>query len=338
MQKKIIALAVAGLVSGAAFAQSNVTIYGVMDLGVYGWSGNDQSATGVQSNGLSTSRLGFKGSEDLGNGLKAVFNLESAIDPDNKKGWASDRQANVGLSGGFGTVLIGIQGSLSDKWHGDVSETMGNISSRNLTSVVGNFSNEKADGVAYYSPIFSGLQLGLLYGTKEDTDTDTTSRSYYYQLGANYANGPFAAAMTYAQLKEGSFGDASRDWTLGATYDFKVVKLYAAYELSQNVGVNRKDDNALYTLGARVPVSSAGTVSASYSRNNNDARDTDNSAWQLGYDHALSKRTTWYAAYMRISNDDNGTVRPNGRYDGAVGFTGTGENYHGFTVGLRHLF
>jgi predicted porin len=170
MQKKIIALAVAGLVSGAAFAQSNVTIYGIMDVGVYGFSGNDESSTGIQSSGLSTSRLGFKGEEALGNGLKAVFNLETGIDPDNKGNWSSDRQANVGLSGNFGTILLGIQPSLSDNWHGGVSEPMGNISSRNIIpGVVGGFSNEKADAAAYYSPVFSGLQLGLLYGTKNDT-------------------------------------------------------------------------------------------------------------------------------------------------------------------------
>lgn len=339
MQKKIIALAVAGLVSGAAFAQSNVTIYGIMDVGVYGWSGNDESATGVVSSGLSTSRLGFKGEEALGNGLKAIFNLETGIDPDNKGNWSSDRQANVGLTGGFGTVLVGIQGSLSDNWHGGVSETMGNISSRNLMpAVVGRFSNEKADGVAYYSPVFSGLQLGALYGTKQDVDTDTTSRSAYVQLGAKYANGPFAAALTYARLNEGTADSALQDWTVGATYDFKVVKLYAAYELTQNYGAD-EDDNAVWTLGARVPVTKAGTIAASYSQADNDVKDTDTAAWQIGYEHALSKRTTAYASYMRLENDDAGSAKPASRFSGS-GFTTptTDESYNGVMVGIRHLF
>ena len=137
----------------------------ITDVGVYGFSGNDESATGVQSNGLSTSRIGFKGEEALGNGLKAVFNLESGIDPDTKAAWGSNRQANVGLDGKFGKILLGIQPSLSDNWHGGVSEPMGNISSRNIVGLGGRFSNEKADAVAYYSPMFSGLQLGALYGT-----------------------------------------------------------------------------------------------------------------------------------------------------------------------------
>lgn len=349
MQKKIIALAVAGLVSGAAFAQSSVTVYGLLDAGVYGWSGNDESATGVVNGGLSTSRLGFKGEEALGNGLKAIFTLETAVTTDgNSKdaGWGSNRQANVGLTGGFGTLLVGLQPSLSDNWHGGVSEPMGNISSRNLMpAVVGRFSNEKADGVAYYSPMFSGLQLGALYGTQYDNDRDGTTaddadRKAYVQVGAKYANGPFAAALTYARLNKANAESAAQDWTVGATYDFKVVKLFAAYELSQNVGAN-EDDNAVYTLGARVPVGKAGTITGSYSLADNDIKDTDTAAWQIGYEHALSKRTTAYASYMRLENDDAGGAVPNNRFSAsstAWSTPTTDESYNGVMVGIRHLF
>ena len=343
MQKKIIALAVAGLVSGAAFAQSNVTVYGLLDAGVYGWSGNDESSSGVSNGALSTSRLGFKGEEALGNGLKAVFTLETAVTTDGTSkdaGWGSNRQANVGLTGGFGTLLVGLQPSLSDNWHGGVSEPMGNVSSRNLLdNVRGRFSNEKANGFAYYSPVFSGLEFAALYGSKDDTDTDTTSRSNYVQVAAKYGNGPFAAALTYARLKQNSADSANQDWTVGATYDFKVAKLYAAYELTQNYGAN-EDDNALWTLGARVPVTKAGTVTASYSQADNDVKDTDASAWQIGYEHALSKRTTAYASYMRLVNDDAGTYKPVSRFNGTTSFTtpSTDESYNGFVVGLRHLF
>ncbi len=343
MQKKIIALAVAGLVSGAAFAQSNVTVYGILDAGVYAWSGNDGSATGVVNGGLSTSRLGFKGEEALGNGLKAIFNLETAVNTDAENGggdksWGSNRQANVGLTGGFGTVLVGLQGSLSDAWHGGVSEPMGNISSRNLMpAVVGRFSNEKADAVSYYSPVFSGLQLAALYGTRQDVDTDTTSRSNYIQVAAKYANGPFAAAATYARLKQNSADSAPQDWTVGATYDFKVAKLYAAYELSQNVNAD-EDDNAVWTLGTRIPVGKVGTIAASYSLADNDVKDTDYSAWQIGYEHALSKRTTAYASYMRLVNDDESNAKPASRFSGTGFANGTDESYNGVMVGIRHAF
>src|SRR5574343_1812592 len=103
MQKKIIALAVAALASTAAFAQTNVTIYGIADVGVAGSFGGGQGGqANVISGGLSGSRIGFKGVEDLGNGLKALFTLEYSIDMDANTGVgagtsAGARQQFVGL-------------------------------------------------------------------------------------------------------------------------------------------------------------------------------------------------------------------------------------------------
>jgi predicted porin len=124
MQKKLIALAVASLASGAAFAQTNVTMYGIADAGyVYSTgdgrrgSGNDNDFSGIQSGLLSGSRLGFRGEEALGNGLKAVFTLEYSLNIDNNSGVGNTtdgglnaRQQFVGLAGGFwGTVALGRQ-------------------------------------------------------------------------------------------------------------------------------------------------------------------------------------------------------------------------------------
>ncbi|MBP6998627.1 MAG: porin, partial [Tepidiphilus sp.] len=123
MQKKLIALAVAGLVSAPVFAQSNIQIYGVADAYMkYGdFMGDD--AMGVDSGGLAGSRIGFRGEEDLGSGLKAVFVLEQGINIDSGKstGMTGDddknnngdqtftRQAYVGLKGNFGQVALGRQ-------------------------------------------------------------------------------------------------------------------------------------------------------------------------------------------------------------------------------------
>jgi predicted porin len=120
MQKKLIALAVASLASGAAFAQTNVTMYGIADAG-YVYSQGDAAGSGtnkfsgIQSGLLSGSRLGFKGEEALGNGLKAIFTLEYSLNIDNNTGVGSGsgglnaRQQFVGLAGGFGTVALGRQ-------------------------------------------------------------------------------------------------------------------------------------------------------------------------------------------------------------------------------------
>ncbi len=133
MQKKIIALAIAGLASTAAFAQSNVTIYGIADVGVaQARSSGNLTATTVRSGGLSTSRIGFKGVEDLGNGLKALFVLEYALDVDQNTGIGGAasrattgmgaagpaRQQLVGLTGGFGTVAAGRLQTTAFDWQG----------------------------------------------------------------------------------------------------------------------------------------------------------------------------------------------------------------------------
>ena len=113
MQKKIIALALAGLASSAAFAQTNVTIYGRADMGyVYrgGEDGGVRKADGrseIASGVGSGSRIGFKGTEDLGNGLKAIFQAEFAVNMDENSGFAGTRNAYVGLNSNWGTVVAG---------------------------------------------------------------------------------------------------------------------------------------------------------------------------------------------------------------------------------------
>ncbi|WP_301102648.1 porin [Propionivibrio sp.] len=360
MQKKIIALAVAGLVSGAAFAQSNVTVYGIADAAVTNWSGANQRATAIENGGntgLYTSRLGFKGEEDLGNGLKAIFQIESGVNVDGTTTaqntvWGSARQANVGLtSAKFGTVKIGQQSTLADAWHGINTETMGNLSPNDLLGKsTGTFSNTKIQAVSYQSPNLSGFTLGAAWipvnvsatgvGV-DDTTLVTTTRNDIYQLGVNYANGPFGANATWAVRDQKFTGsENSKDLTVGVSYDFKVVKVMGGYYLSQNVGTAltstlRNQDNALWTLGVQVPVGSAGKVAVQYARKDDDAADMNANAWLLGYTHMLSKRTSLYAAYARVNNDTNSEIQPVG---GAVFTSITGKNFNGVILGASHSF
>ena len=124
MQKKLIALAVAGLASSAAFAQSNVTIYGIADIAYVHSSSGSSKTNGVDSGGWSSSRLGFKGTEDLGDGMKAVFTLEYGLSPDvnsgvgvTATGGGNARQTWVGLQNSMGTIKLGRQNSLGKPTH-----------------------------------------------------------------------------------------------------------------------------------------------------------------------------------------------------------------------------
>ena len=380
MQKKIISLAVAALASGAAFAQSNVTIYGIMDVGVSSYSadsvknydgkGNNLKSarnTGVYSDGYTSSRLGFKGEEALGNGLKAVFQLESAISQDDKDArWGSTRQAFVGLtSSSFGTVKLGTQSSLSDSWHGGAgAENMGNLSTRNIIGgVKGSFANTKQPGITYVSPSFSGLTVGAgAYFIDEGGEKSTVKyngkiknsddRQTVYQIGANYANGPITAAVTFAALDR-DFGKSSKEYTVSGGYDFGVAKLTAGYEATKDIymdgtasayeGKAGLYDFATWSLGLSVPVMANGKVHLGYSQTDNDGKKNDSEAWMLGYEHTLSKRTTVYAAYQYLDNDKRAVATPAGRYANKYGKGEFQQNvadrdFDGFSIGLRHSF
>jgi predicted porin len=175
MQKKAIALAIAGLVSGAAFAQSNVTIYGLIDLG-YTYSKSDykkfQGIDPAKHGG--GNRLGFQGEEALGNGLKAIFKLEWGFSGDigDGPGVNSRRYSYVGLAGNFGTLTLGRDDNVSNAYMG-ASAVMG----INGYEPIGNFREKIGGGVlhgvrwensiAYASPKFSGLDFRVIYSFGE---------------------------------------------------------------------------------------------------------------------------------------------------------------------------
>ena len=367
MQKKIISMAIIGLISGAAFAQSNVTIYGVADAGVGSWSAGssaNQRTTGVMTGGMTASRLGFKGEEALGNGLKAIFQFETAVSQDpadkdkdtkNQSGWGSNRQANVGLTGNFGTVKLGKQSSMSDMWHGGAGgDYFDNLAARNLFKntgegqVRGGFANRKPDSaVSYVSPTFNGFTVGGIVafddegGAKVAGDKD---RSTMYQIGANYANGPFIAAVTYAVQDSDKTDKDAKEWTIAATYDFKVVSLSASYEAVKDhqptLGVKKYEDNATWQIGLGIPVTTNGSIKVGYAETDNDVKNSDVKAYQIGYQHNFSKRTTVYANYARLANDKSANYTPHSRYQNQSAYdtTVTDKNYNGVMVGIRHRF
>ena len=331
MQKKIIALAVAGLASTGALAQSNVTVYGIVDAYVANWSGNGERVTGIQSGGLSTSRLGFKGVEDLGGGLKAVFNIESKIVPDDSTAtFKGDRQLNVGLSGGFGTVLVGTMSTLADSWMAQY-DFAGNLSARVvLADTLTNIAIAKTTAIAYVSPNFSGLTIGAanIFGEQ----ATGAARTNTFQIGANYLNGPLGATALYTKASEADVNGAdASEYDLGASYNFGVAKVMGVYERSKNTGLSTVA-NKFWTLGVVVPVG-MGAVHFGYGKRANDADETDTSVTTLAYSYGFSKRTTGYVGYARLGNDDLAAAEPHANFTAQ-----TGESFNGLVLGLRHSF
>lgn len=370
MQKKLIALAVAALASGAAFAQSNVTVYGLVDVGFS--HRNDHINSGVGSknsidDGLATgSRLGFKGTEDLGNGLKALFTLETGFAADTgnlrQNNRLFGRQAFLGLTGNFGTAIAGRLYaphysfvSAIDPFKGGTVGRYRNVYAAGLEVGGENlFDPTRVDNtIAYVSPSFSGFNVTAAYSTNAigQEGTENAHDNTVIALLPRYTNGPLDVGVSYHRIKDdddgagvlGTIKPKITNLTVGGTYDFKVVKLHAIYDKNKlSVSNAGWDDITLksWLLGASVPFGKH-AVQFSYTQSKLDDQ-TNASAgkskqWALGYTYALSARTGFYAAYADISNDDgaNQVNRTASVGDSSNGGTGYQS---GFQFGLKHSF
>ncbi len=348
MQKKLIALAVAGLVSAPVFAQSNVTIYGLVDMGVsYRGDNIDNdvgSKTAIDSGMASGSRLGFRGVEDLGNGLKAGFVLEQGINVDRgtsaQGGRSYGRQSYLSLGGGFGTVILGRINSPQKNLQ-DAFDPFGGGTVGQMTNIYTQTSARFDNTAAYVTPNFGGLTVTAAYSTQVvgQENPDNTGDLRGWAIMPRYTNGPLDVGLNYHRVKlHGVSGaEANKVWDLAAAYDFGAVKLAAMFGQNKDNGL--WDKATFWMVGATVPVGAAGKVLVSYNRAkaedvgvaNDDAR---SSQWALGYTHALSKRTDVYAAYADINNKDEDVIVATSA-DGS----NAGEGYQrGFNLGIRHRF
>ncbi|WP_443115717.1 porin [Herbaspirillum seropedicae] len=222
MKKSLLALAVLGAFAGAAQAQSSVTIYGIVDTGIaysskVGYTdANGNAATGskfgINSGVIQGSRIGFKGVEDLGGGLSAVFNLETGFTNDDGGLQGADavtssnlfrRKSVVGLAGGFGTVLLGRQTDFADtiSAYTAVADFGGVVanSGSTLNRLQGTRTN---NSISYTTANLSGFTGNLIYGFGEQAGKTTAGQAY--GIGGKYDNGPLGLGINYYQSKAGS--------------------------------------------------------------------------------------------------------------------------------------
>jgi len=369
MQKKVIALALASLVSGAAFAQSNVTIYGTVDMGyLYRSGGNGAVAkNGGQSDFQSNSaqsNIGFKGVEDLGNGLKALFDIQYRISPDANAGLSTAGHQYVGLTGGFGTAVAGYLDGIRYGIYGKYNP-FGNYSVGNFTSMTTQYDRAQ-NAIAYISPSFSGFTLILAHATNTQGAEGSmnglhvppkaakANRGDDRLFSANliYANGPLSVDLDYETTTAVGY-DNSRLYvaTAGVSYDFGVVKVSGLYDVIKGdpnsliggnttidlggVGAGNEYNRRNWFIGATVPVGAKTKILASYGQvKDKTLSDADAKKYALGVRYALSKRTELYADIAHISNDKNAafTINPMGNS------AGTGAGVTGVDFGIKHSF
>ena len=344
MKKSLIALAVLAA-SGAAMAQSSVTLYGVLDTGLT-YSKGEESVYGMTHvGGNVNSRLGFRGVEDLGNGLKATFNLEAGMGVDDgnnymdkdSNGMAFRRTSTVGLAGNFGEVRLGrmlTSSYLAVSRYDAFGDTgIGASLAWNIPQT--GYAPRTENAISYTSPNFSGFKIGAEYGFGEK---QKARDSRYFGMGATYDNGPLSLGLGYDRLNSNTMDGllAASDLKtvhLGGAYNFGVAKLLAFYKQSK---VSNAPKFKTFGLGVSAPVGAAGEVRASY--NNYKISDDNGKANQLslGYVHNLSKRTALYGTYAYIKNKDGLAFQLNGAMAGAG--LKDGEKQHGLQLGVRHAF
>lgn len=349
-----IAIASFGLFATTAFAQSRVTLYGVADVGIEYLSNVPSASSGgssqvrMSSGNMSTSRWGMRGVEDLGGGLKAIFELESGIAFDTGAQSNStrlfDRGAFVGLSSKYGQLTLGRQTTpLHDT--AILFDPMGYAPRYSLFMSDDTLAG-RADNAIKYRGKFSGLTVGALYsfgrtGGGEVPGNYKVDRNM--GLSLTYATGPLAVGAAYDEFQGTSVASADRKdrrAVVGASYAFGPATAFIGYRwYNGNVGTLPTDRSNLYWGGLRYAVSPALTLTGAVYYTDSRNSDADPFMFVASADYAFSKRTDVYMNIGYALNRGNSQLGINGFNSlASPNNVVPGKDQTGVVVGVRHRF
>jgi predicted porin len=354
MKKSLIALAVMAA-AGAASAQSSVTLFGIVDATLTIGRGSVSDKTQITDSGYNSSRLGFRGTEDLGGGMSASFWLEAGLNNDNgtgdptntnnqatgtvaggagTQGLTFNRRSTVSLAGGWGEARIG-RDYVPAFWNLTVFDPFGtNGVGTTATLGLGHATAVRAsNSIGYFLPpnlggFYGQAQYYLGENAENGAATEDDGRGYGLRLG--YGAGPFNVALGYGKTEYNVLGLNAdvQALNLGGQWDFGMAKLMGQFVKDEVAGIDAKG----WLIGALVPVG-AGEIRAAYSTYRVDAGTEPRvRKLALGYVHNLSKRTALYATYARVRNSGGAAV--------ALGGAATlaNDSSSGFDLGIRHSF
>ncbi len=357
MKKTLLAMAVLAA-SGAAFAQSSVTLFGVVDGTLAFGKGSVSNLTQLTNSGYNSSRLGFRGVEDLGGGLNASFHLEAGVNNDNGTGAATstnnqavgafdaatganspvragtqgltfNRRSTVSLGGGFGEIRLG-RDYTPQFWNHTVYDAFGTNgvgTSQLLNSSLGGPTAVRAsNSIGYFLPgNLGGFNGQVQYAMGENASTGAKNGNGF-GLRFGYGAGPIAANLAYSRTTYAAGNITTTN--AGASYDFGVAKISGLYDQDKNGATTGKG----FMVGLNAPVG-AGEIRGSYGTYKTDAAGTPKTnKFALGYVHNLSKRTAAYATLARVSNSGGAKQALNGSSTAANGSS------TGYDFGIRHSF
>ena len=343
MKKNLLALAALTFAAAASAQSSNVTLFGVVDASVAHISSSGKSVSGMASGGNARSRLGFRGVEDLGGGLKAGFWLEGSlgVDDGTSAGFKFDRRSTVSLMGNFGEVRLGRDKTPSyqnlENFHAFGDAGMGAVNAHNLISgsaagtAEGSNPKRYSNTISYLLPKLGGVYGQISHSFGEQAGNSSLQSATGVRLG--YANGPLDVAGAYGIVRGGTAatGVDYKTMNLGASYKFGALTPMVL--VASDRGNNKRVD--MYSVGVKVPVG-AGELRAAYSWfKDKKVNDADSQRLALGYGYKLSKRTELYATVARISNDDKAARKLGSSLSPTPNM---GKSMTGYEIGMRHNF
>ena len=348
MKKTLLSLAILGAFAGTAAAQTSVTLYGIADVGI-GVADTDapgsDSAVNVFSGVQSSSRFGVRGTEDLGGGLKATFNIEAGVNWDTGAAASTSqfwgRRAVVGLAGSFGEVRLGRDYTPGYSAIG-TTDVMGLGLFGNWLSFGGNGGiTSRASNGLHYTGSFGGLTVRAMYATGEADGVSAPKGSGdMYGLSGVYAAGPLTV-QAYYQSREfnngvGGTADAA-EYGAGAQYRFGTVRVALNYGMADtDIPGGGSIEHEAINLGLGVKLG-AGEVLFNYVQQEVDtAGSPEAKSFGIAYVHPLSKRTNLYATYGQMDNKNGGDFALRSAGFGVGGSANADPK--AFAVGVRHRF
>lgn len=346
-------LAVCG--TSAAMAQSSVNVYGRVNTTIESQKLGNASATGMVTN---SSYIGFRGTEDLGNGLKAGFVLEANFNSDNGAGadngnFNFKRNSEINLSGNFGMLRLGSFDAYSYSVTADFI-SMHNHDTGTSADALYTYAAGRGNTIAYRTPDIAGLTAEVQYRfgekakVKNDAPIDAWEDKGGWDLGVNYANGPLGLGFGYTQQKLNVLPGVAtesdekvRQFALRASYAIGDLTLGAYYQKAKSdVGADTAKRDAyrlaaMYTIGASELHANVGRATAVKL---NGAKDSDSATqWTLAYNYNLSKRTKVYALYTNINNTASADISSPDSFK-LNNTSATDDKFRSIGVGIRHLF
>lgn len=336
--KKILAIAIASAFAAPAFAAtSNVDVYGTFSMSVDSLSNGSGRATNVSSN---ASNLGFKGSEDLGGGMSAIWQLETEVTLDSQATPTKQRDSFVGVKSGFGTIRLGYFDTpmkqvarTFDLFNNKIGDTR-NLTGGASSSWDARFNN----GIRYDSPDFAGFNASVHYSTQyASSAASTISSTDAYSLGLNYKNGPINAMWGYQKGNVSATADETA-WRLGVGANLGDFAINAMYHTASDQGGVANADRKVYGLGGAYKMGNT-RLSAQWYKAGDLAVNDGATMYALGADYSLSKRTSAYVAYAKANNDTGASFAVTGGGHGdSLTTAAAGQDPSGFSLGLVHKF